>query len=112
MASKIENPFIMSFILPEHAQALSDHYYCESLTTQPILEDDEMEEMNRLIQQSIHEDFAIRVTWFVPEIDARGHMETEWGWVKGNPSLGQIKLVRDEDFWWINIRRLVRIEQV
>ncbi|MED1949006.1 YolD-like family protein [Brevibacillus centrosporus] len=109
---KLDDLFAMKWVLPEHAQALSHHYYKESLSSQPILEEDALAEMNFLIQQSIHEDYALAVTWFVPEVDARGHMETEWGWVKGNPSQGQIKLVRDEDFWWIDLKRLVSVERV
>ncbi|MEJ8545619.1 hypothetical protein [Brevibacillus borstelensis] len=49
------------------------HYVITTIKTpliaQPTLENDELEEMNRLIHQSRHEDFAVIITWFVPEVD-------------------------------------------
>ncbi|MED4586682.1 YolD-like family protein [Brevibacillus choshinensis] len=109
---KIDDPFGMKFILPEHTQALAHHYYKESLITQPTLEDDELAEINRIIHESVHQDYAITVTWFTPEVENRGSMLKEWGVVKRiDPIHKQIKLVNDEDFWWIDMHRIVKVDQ-
>ena len=46
---KIDDLFgSMIFMLPEHSQALSEYYYEKTLIEQPVLEDDELEEINRV----------------------------------------------------------------
>ncbi|UED78068.1 YolD-like family protein [Brevibacillus sp. DP1.3A] len=113
MASKLDDLFAMKWILPEHNQALSHHYYKSSLIPQPILEDDELVEMNRIIHESIQEDFAVSMSWFKPEVDDLGRMKTHWGWVQRvDTNRKQIKLVNDDGFWWIDFKRLVKVERV
>ncbi|MDR7318938.1 YolD-like family protein [Brevibacillus nitrificans] len=111
MATKIENPFIISFILPEHAKALNEHYFESTLTTQTTLDDQEMEEINRAILESIHKNLAITVTWFKPLRGSLGENEQEWGWVQRiDTHRKQIKLVNDEGFWWIDMEKIVSVK--
>lgn len=117
MAGRIEDPLGIRFILPEHAQALNELAYEKLLITQPILDDQELLEMARMIEESRIDDFALIVTWFEPEktVDKEvlGREETAWGWVQQiDMNRKQIKLVNDEGFWWIFFNRIMSIERV
>lgn len=117
MAGRLEDPLGMRFILPEHAQALNELAYEKLLITQPILDDQELMEMSRLIEDSRVDDFAVSVTWFEPErtVDnvVLGKEESAWGWIQRiDMNRKQIKLVNDDGFWWIYFNRIMRIERV
>jgi len=110
---KIDDIFgSMAFFLPEHAEALAQHAYEKTLVTQPILEDDELAEMNLTLYDSVRHDFAVSVSWFKPIKGHLGRIERAWGWVQRiDASRRQIKLVNDDDFWWIDVARIVKVEK-
>lgn len=113
MASKLENPFIMSFILPEHAAALYDHQYNKKLDKRPPIDEDDLAAMSETIYNSIRQDFAVSVSWFKPYKGELGKILSEWGVVQHiDMQHRQIKLVRDDGFWWVPIDQLVRVERV
>lgn len=113
MASKIENPFIMSFILPEHAQALYEHQYNKKLDKRPPIDDDDLAEMSVVIYDSVRQDFAVNLSWFKAYKGELGKIYSEWGVVKRiDMEHRQIKLVRDDGFWWVPINDLVKVERV
>ncbi|MED4783427.1 YolD-like family protein [Brevibacillus choshinensis] len=112
MASKIENPFVMSFILPEHAAALYEHQYNKKLDKRPPIDEDDLAEMSMVIYDSIRQDFAVKVSWFKAYKGELGKIYSEWGVAKIDKELRQIKLVRDDGVWWIPIDQLVHVERV
>lgn len=113
MASKLENPFIMSFILPEHANALYEHQYDKTLDRKPQIDEDDLAAMSEIIYDSIRQDYAVKVSWFKSYKGELGRILTEWGVAKRiDMQYQQIKLLRGEDFWWVPIDQLVRVEKV
>jgi len=108
---KKDDLFAMKFMLPEQVTALYDHYYEKSLATMPVIEEDELLEMNQVIQESIHDDFAITVKYFHPTRKQLGVVESFWGWVQRIDQVNrQIKLVNDEDIQWISMDKIVKVE--
>ncbi|MED1954604.1 YolD-like family protein [Brevibacillus centrosporus] len=111
MASRLENPFITSFILPEHATALYEHQYNKKLDKRPHIDEDDLAAMSEIFYDSINQDMAIVVSWFKPYKGELGKILTEWGVAKYHDiQLRQVKLVRTDGIWWIPIDQLVRVE--
>ncbi|KKX53289.1 YolD-like family protein [Brevibacillus borstelensis] len=108
---RMDDLFAMRWVLPEHNQALSDYYFEKTLVEKPELEEDEKAEINRLLQESLQLDYAITVSWFKPVREDLGEILTFWGWLQRiDLANRQIKIISDEDFWWINLDQIVKIE--
>jgi hypothetical protein len=110
---KIDDLFgSMSFMLPEHVQALAEYYFEKTLIPQPLLEDDEKTEINYILNASRKFDYAITVIWWRPIKDHLGRIEMAWGWLQVVDMVRrQIKLKNDEEVWWIDLDRIVRVEE-
>lgn len=102
----------MSFILPEHAQALYEHQYNKKLDKRPPIDEDDLAAMSVVIYESIQQDFAVKVSWFKAYKGELGKIYSEWGVAKIDTAHRQIKLVRDDGVWWIPINDLVKVERV
>lgn len=108
---KLDDLFAVSFMLPEHNQALSDYYFEKILVEKPELEEDEKAEINRLLQESLQFDYAITVNWWKPIREDLGEILTFWGWLQRIDLANlQIKIISDEDVWWIDLDRIVKVE--
>lgn len=108
---KIDDLFAVSFMLPEHNQALSDYYFEMTLVEKPDLEEDEKVEINRILQESLQLDYAVTVRWWKPVKGDLGEILTFWGWLKRiDLNKRQIKIISDEEFWWIDLDRIVKVE--
>lgn len=110
MSSKYDNPLGMGFILPEHRQALHQHKEDKRLIPQPVLEEDELMELNFRIMDSRQYDYAVTVCWWYPVKEVLGEIRQMWGWVQRvDTTYKQLKLVNDEDFLWIDMDKIVQI---
>ncbi|WP_340701619.1 YolD-like family protein [Brevibacillus borstelensis] len=108
---KVDDLFAMRWVLPEHNQALSDYYYEKTLVEKPELEEDEKVEINRLLQESLQLDYAVTVSWWKPVREDLGEIHASWGWLQRiDMPHRQIKLINDEEFWWINLDQIVKVE--
>jgi hypothetical protein len=102
----------MRIMLPEHVQALAEHAFEKTLIEQPQLEDDEKMEINYILNESRQLDYAITVSWWRPVKGHLGRIEMAWGWLQVIDMVRrQLKLKNDEDVWWIDIDRIVRVEK-
>jgi len=110
---KIDNLFAASrFVLPEQREAYLEHREDEKLIPQPTLEEDELQEIAFQIQDSIQFDAAVAVSWWKATKGKMGTTESAWGWVKKiDVANRQLKLVNDEDFWWIPLDKITSVKQ-
>lgn len=113
MVSKIDNLFTASrFVLPEQREAILQLKEDQKLVPQPILEEDELAEINFRIIDSIQYDYAVAIKWWRSTKGALGVYDQAWGWVKTIDHVAKrIKLVSDEDYWWIPMDKIVSIRQ-
>ncbi|RFB31659.1 YolD-like family protein [Brevibacillus sp. VP] len=99
MASKILDPLVTKFILPEHAEMLRQFHEDKKLIEKPIIEEDELAEFCYRISDSHQYDYALTISWWKETKEGRGVIESAWGWVeKFDSTVKQIKLKNDEDF--------------
>lgn len=110
MSSKYDNPLGMGFILPEHRQALHQHKEDKRLIPQPVLEEDELMELNFRIMDSRQYDYAVTIHWWEPVKKEVGEYREMWGWVQQIDTANKrMKLVNDEDFEWIKMDKIVSV---
>ncbi|TPG80914.1 YolD-like family protein [Brevibacillus laterosporus] len=111
MASKILDPLVTKFILPEHAEMLRQLHEDKKLIEKPIIEGDELAEFCYRISDSRQYDYALIINWWKATKGDRGVIETACGRVdKFDPTFKQIKLKNDEDFWWIPVEDVVKVD--
>ncbi|MCR8981668.1 YolD-like family protein [Brevibacillus laterosporus] len=111
MASKILDPLVTKFILPEHAEMIRQHHEDKKLIEKPIIEEDELAEFCYRISDSRQYDYALTISWWKETKEGRGVIESAWGWVdKFDSTFKQIKLKNDEDFWWIPVEDVISVE--
>lgn len=111
MAGKIEDRLGMRFMLPEHVTALLDHDFVKTLVPQPMLDNQELEEINYKFMDSIHNDYAVCVSWWAPVRGELGQIKRSWGTVRIIPDLRQIRLTRDDDVAFIRMDRIVSVSE-
>ncbi|QRG66919.1 YolD-like family protein [Brevibacillus choshinensis] len=110
MASKIENPFSMRFVLPEQRELYLQLKEDEKLVSMPVIEQDELESFHYSIRDSAREDYAITVTWWRQVKGNLGSTCSMWGAVKWIDQQGRrIKIVNDTDVQWVNMDRIVDV---
>ncbi|MBU8715375.1 YolD-like family protein [Brevibacillus parabrevis] len=110
MSSKLDDPIGLGFLLPEHVNALIDHAFVSTLVPKPVLEADEIEEMDRLMRGSMAGKYAVAVRYWKEVRPQLGEIRQMWGVVQRvDPVLAQVKIVNDEDFTWINFCDLVSV---
>ncbi|MFP3390578.1 YolD-like family protein [Brevibacillus sp. SIMBA_040] len=110
MASKIENPLSMRFVLPEQRALYLKMKEEDKLVAMPNIEQDELESFHYLIRDSAREDYAITISWWKPIKGELGSTCEMWGVVKWIDQNGKrIKLVNDEDSQWIQLNTIVNI---
>ncbi|KMZ44001.1 MULTISPECIES: YolD-like family protein [Bacillales] len=111
MASKIENPFSMRFVLPEQRELYLQMKQDERLVPMPTLELDELESFQYIIRDAAREDYAVTVSWWKQVKDSLGTICEMWGVVKWIDQNGRrIKLVTDEDSQWINMDHITDVK--
>lgn len=67
MASKIENPFSIRFVLPEQRELYLQLKEDQKLVSMSVIEQDELESFHYLIRDSARDDYAITVSWWRQE---------------------------------------------
>ncbi|MFS0656445.1 YolD-like family protein [Bacillus sp. 179-C3.3 HS] len=93
-------------MLPEHREQLLAQKRKKTEYTPLPLSNDQLEEMNFLITQSITEDQAIGITYV-----SSGRKAQFWGWVKAiHYETKRIKMINDEDVLSISLQQIVAIE--
>ncbi|MCM3141281.1 YolD-like family protein [Brevibacillus sp. MER 51] len=110
MPSKINDPIGRGFFLPEHVTELINHAYEKTLVTKPVLEDDEMVDIDRLMRASMTEDFSVTVRYWVERRPGLGEIHQMWGVVQRiDPVRKQAKVVNTADIMWINLRDITAV---
>lgn len=109
MGSKKDDIFgSMRFVLPEHRAVYVEHLEDQKLVPLPILEEDEIQEINELIRESIHSNQAVMVSWWKSTKGALGIVEEASGLIQKIDAIQQrIKLVSNEDVHWIHMNQLL-----
>jgi len=111
MASKIENPLSMRFVLPEQRALYLQMKEDDKLVTMPKLEQDELETFHYLIRDSAREDYASTVCWWKPTKGELGSTCEMWGVVKWIDQNGRrIKQVNEEDIQWISMDNITEVK--
>ncbi|TPG87916.1 hypothetical protein EEL32_10875 [Brevibacillus laterosporus] len=64
MASKILDPLVTKFILPEHVEMLRQLHEDKKLIEKPIIEEDELAEFCYRISDSRQYDYALTINWW------------------------------------------------
>ncbi|MBY0055002.1 YolD-like family protein [Brevibacillus agri] len=110
MASKISNPTVGRFVLPQQRELYLQMREDEKLVPMPVLEQDELESMQYLIRDAAREDYAVTVTWWQPTKGDLGKICSMWGTVKWiDTTARRIKLANDEDWRWIPVDAVVSV---
>jgi hypothetical protein len=106
--SKKDNLFAASrFVLPEHRELYLQLKEDEKLVPQPILEEDELSEIQYRIEDSRQYDFALTVRWWQPVKGDLGRIREMRGWVKSvDTTFKRLKLVNDENCEWIDMTKI------
>ncbi|MCY8104004.1 MULTISPECIES: YolD-like family protein [Bacillus] len=91
-------------MLPEHRELLLDKRRKEREFRQSKLSDDQLDEINRIILQSINEDRAITITY--ASAYEKKHF---WGWVT-QVKQHQLKIINDEDAITIPYQQIISVE--
>lgn len=114
---RIDDLFGMKWILPEHAKLLNEHYHLDlsgKYVSKPVKEEDELLEFNFSIQRSLHDKVKLTIVYWKHFNGKLGELRSETGIVKVvDQNRGQLKIESDDDdFTWISITDVVRIEEV
>lgn len=94
--------------LPEHRQALLNRKLKQREVQSPILDQDQFEEINRIIVESIERDQSLIITYS----DIYGP-EKFGGWItKINRYENWLRIINDEDFLVIEFEKIIDAELV
>lgn len=109
--SKIDNPTMGRFVLPEQRALYLEMQEDETLVPMPVLEQDELESMQYLIRDAAREDYAITVSWWQPTKGDLGKICSMWGVVKWiDTTARRIKLANDENVQWIPADTIIAVK--
>lgn len=93
-------------MLPEHREQLLEERRKQQEFAPPILDDDQLQEINRVIVKSIEEKRAITVIY----TEKYGPAEF-WGWIqKIDSHKGWLKIINDEDTLSLSFKRILQVE--
>jgi hypothetical protein len=93
-------------MLPEHREQLLEARREQMEFKYPILDDDQLTEINRLIVESIEQERAVAITY----AEKYGPAEF-WGWIqKVNVYEGWLKMVNDEDAFILSFKRILYVK--
>ncbi|WP_188066577.1 YolD-like family protein [Brevibacillus brevis] len=102
MASKIENPFSMRFVLPEQRALYLQMKEDDKLVAMPVIEQDELETFDYLLRDAQQNEKAVSITWWQHKKNGLGTICTMWGAVPEiNENTRKVKLLTVEDVQWI-----------
>jgi hypothetical protein len=92
--------------LPEHKEALLKQKQDQKVFTTPMLDEDQLQEINRIIVESIEWDQAVNITY----TDVYGP-EQFWGWIK-KVDLHErwLKIINDEDTLILRFEKILNVE--
>jgi hypothetical protein len=91
--------------LPEHKEALLEQKRSQKKYSSPILGEDQLQEIDRIITESIECDKAVTVTY----ADQYGSAQF-WGWVKKvNRHEQRIKIINDEDALILKFEKILDV---
>jgi len=111
MASKIDDPFSMKFILPEHREFYLQTKEDEKLVPMPMLEQDELESFHYMLRDVGRENYAVTITWWRHKKSNLGTTCMMWGkveWIDMNTR--RVKLLTDEDVQWIPMDYIIDVK--
>lgn len=112
MSSKLNDPFGIGFVLPEHRRALEEYEYEKTLVKQPAIDEHEYTEMCYLIQRSMLDNFPIRVTWWRSIKRDLGEFQEVTGRItKIDHVHNQMKVTNGNDFTWVDMTKIVGIQE-
>lgn len=108
--SKLDNPTIGRFVLPQQREMYLQMKEDEKLVPMPVLEQDELESFHYLIRDAAREDYTVTVTWWQSVKGALGTTRSMWGTVKWiDQNTRRIKLANDEDVRWISLDTITEV---
>ncbi|KZE51530.1 hypothetical protein AV540_00255 [Brevibacillus parabrevis] len=94
--SKLSNPTLGRFVLPEQRELYLRMKEDEKLVHMPVLEQDELGSFQYQLCDAAREDYAITVTWWQQVKGQLGRTYSMWGTVKWiDQNARRIKLVND-----------------
>lgn len=109
--SKLDNPTIGRFVLPQQRELYLLMQEDEKLVPMPVLEQDELESFQYIIRDAAREDYAVTVTWWQSVKGALGTTRSMWGTVKLiDQNARRIKLANDEDVQWVLMDRIILVK--
>jgi len=93
-------------MLPEHREQILEEKRKEQEFTPPILDDDQLQEINRMIAKSIEQERAVAITY------AEKYGTAKFlGWIqKVNMIEGWLKIINDEDTLRLSFEHILRVE--
>ncbi|GED32098.1 YolD-like family protein [Brevibacillus centrosporus] len=110
MARKIDNLFqSVRFVLPQQRELYLELKRDEQLIPKPVLEEDELEEIQRAINDSRQGDYAVTVSWWSSVKNHLGCIHTMWGVARLNPNTRKLKLMNDTSVEFIDIGNIVSV---
>ncbi|WP_026676864.1 YolD-like family protein [Fictibacillus gelatini] len=93
-------------MLPEHREQLLEERRRQKEFRSPLLDEDQLQKINRVIAESIEQERAVTVTY----AEKYGPVQF-WGWVKHvKPHEKWLKLINDEDTLTISFDRILDVE--
>lgn len=93
-------------MLPEHREQLLEEKRKEQKFNPPILDDDQLQEINRVIAKSIEQERAVTITYAEKYGTAKF-----WGWIqKVNIIEGWLKIINDKDTLRLSFERILQVE--
>jgi len=109
---RLNDPFSMKFILPEHNQLLLDYAYEKTLVPKPTLEDDEMQEIGYLLAGSMENQTVVTIQWFEPIRKGLGSFRFSSGIVKRvDRNAQQIRLEDGDEVTWVKMQSIVSVRE-
>lgn len=96
----------MRMMLPEHVQALLRYKEEQMKIVKPILDDQELQEIGRTLNEALHQHHQIRVKYYKD-----GFIESLEGYVTNfDHVMKRIKIEKDPEIWWLKIEDVTGIE--
>lgn len=93
-------------MLPEHKEQLLEEKRKQQEFIPPLLDHDQLEEINRKILKSIEQMRAVTITYAEKYEPAQF-----WGWIqKIDPIEGSLKIVNDDDTLSLSFTKILQVE--
>lgn len=111
MARKIDNLFqSVRFVLPQQRELYLELRRDEQLIPKPVLEEDELESIQRAVNDSRQGDYAVTVSWWSSAKNHLGCVQTMRGVARLNPNTRKLKLSNDTSVETIDIDDVIAVK--